>query len=318
MAIKLPPIAQAKPIAQATEAQTSSVAVYGDTGEEKPATEAPRPAPYKIHDAAGADLGLKTYIPEETAAELPPAQPSVTNIVNHALDVVRFDELARTMLEIRGEVAETERRLHNFLTAELQRHPDAIANLHARISMLDEAHGAQIGGLMADVKKLIVDDNGILEMIRIDAEAAHARFGAIDDALATKGLPTSKSAVTPVLSLRPARVLATKARLAGAVVILCYNPKQGRDGDEPQEFTIREQPRSISTGYTVDVPSGYVCDVFVGADVVAALQGKGESELTVQMRSKSPYGRTVNSGSEICRLALRKMESLRVEIAAVQ
>lgn len=309
----IPPAAGTGPVVVGGTVVESGV-VTGDL-----ATKDEPPAPYSIVEVGAEDLGLKPHVEAQQATQQV-AQPTSAipegyrgeTIMLPTKDVAKLDELARTMLEIRGEVAEVARRVGG-VDADLASHKSnsssAWSRLQAQCEVLRDRLDAGLK-LPADV------DRSIRDAAELVAECSR-RLDAVDEALAAKGLPTSKAATTPTLHLRPTRVLAVKAKLDGTAVVLHYNPRQGRDGDDPQEITIREQPRPVMTGYAVDVPAGYVCDVFVGADVVASLQGRGEGELTVNMRSKGPYGRTIGGGHEICRLALRKMEPLCVEISAV-
>ena len=101
----------------------------------------------------------------------------------------------------------------------------------------------------------------------------------------------------------------------GNSVIMFYNPKPQAPGENGDmiELNITQAGRKIATGYTVDVPEGYVCDVVVGTDVVASVQGRGEAELSVLLTSRGP-ARHVGAGYEIAKLTLRRMARLTAKV----
>lgn len=152
------------------------------------------------------------------------------------------------------------------------------------------------------------------------AAAALKRLDALDAMLSQSGLQTSSAAALPQLHLRryPAtRHIIRKPEVAadGNSVIMFYNPKPQAPGENGDmiELNITQAGRKIATGYTVDVPEGYVCDVVVGTDVVASVQGKGEAELSVLLTSRGP-ARHVGAGYEIAKLTLRRMERLTAKV----
>lgn len=336
--IKLPTLSTAKPAATTQ----SGAAVYGagipaqvegvnthnhsttDINAAAPsdAADTTSPAPYAIHLASTEDaaaMGIKPAPSKEEMAamqrgEVVQAMPrrQLDDVVTLPIaNVAKLEDLSRTMLEIRGEVAEA-MRLVNLAASR-----DALFNTSNSLS-------AAIELIKADVKALRVDDNGLAEMIRTDADSFKHRLSQIDSTLTTiaakHGVVHTTATASPTLHLRPVRQLTHKAAQDGATIVLCYNPRQGTHGNDEQEFTLRDQARPVYTGYCVDVPPGYVCDVFVGAEAVASLQGKGTGELVVNMRSSrgsAVYGGFVGAGREICRLALRKMEAVKLEIGAL-
>lgn len=151
----------------------------------------------------------------------------------------------------------------------------------------------------------------------LDSEVAmlQRRLDAIDEILSAHSLPSTKTVtIKPMLTLRPRRRIQFPAKEMGDGVAIYYNPRQGVEGGDAIEFTITPgQSRNVFTGYVVDVPPGYVCDIFVGPDAVASLCGPGDGELIVAMRTRGTW-QHVNAGKEICRLTLRRLEALTMRV----
>jgi len=213
-------------------------------------------------------------------------------------------------------------------------HDPRVDALSLRISGVAEAAKSDIDFLRAEVVKTLHDnvhpriEEAEAQLKRIAAvagksdkvDAAVKRLDALDAMLASSGLQTSTTAALPQLRLRryPAtRHIIRQPEVAadGNSVILFYNPKPAGPGEngEMVELNITTAGRRIATGYTIDVPDGYVCDVVVNSDVVASVQGRGESELTVTLTSRGP-ARHVGAGHEICKLTLRRMEKLSLKV----
>jgi len=213
-------------------------------------------------------------------------------------------------------------------------HDPRVDTLLQRISGVAEAAKTDIAFLRAEIVKTLHDnvhpriEEAEAQLKRIAAvagksdkvDAAVKRLDALDAMLASSGLQTSTTAALPQLRLRryPAtRHIIRQPEVAadGNSVILFYNPKPAGPGEngEMVELNITTAGRRIATGYTIDVPDGYVCDVVVNSDVVASVQGRGESELTVTLTSRGP-ARHVGAGHEICKLTLRRMEKLSLKV----
>lgn len=239
----------------------------------------------------------------------PPLAPRLA-----AEDIAKLEELSRTMLEIRS-IAVAAQSQAESLRAELGKHPNAIANIHERITKLDDGHGRQIGELMSSLAIEHDHANGLDDEVSL----LRHRLYAVEEVLQKHGLPTTHhTAQRPVLKLTQKRRLHPdhEARVdADGAVVLYYNPRQGHDGDDPQDFalTAGSTGRVVWTGYAIEVPRGYVCDVFVGADVVTSLAGTTSSEFAVSLRAKSQT-QYIRGGVEVCRLTLRRVEAVKLEV----
>jgi hypothetical protein len=213
-------------------------------------------------------------------------------------------------------------------------HDPRVDALSQRISGVAEAAKSDIDFLRAEVVKTLHDnvhpriEEAEAQLKRIAAVAGKSdkvdavvkRLDALDAMLASSGLQTSTTAALPQLRLRryPATrhiIRPPEVAADGNSVILFYNPKPAGPGEngEMVELNITTAGRRIATGYTIDVPDGYVCDVVVNSDVVASVQGRGEAELTVTLTSRGP-ARHVGATHEICKLTLRRMEKLSLKV----
>ena len=213
-------------------------------------------------------------------------------------------------------------------------HDPRVDALSLRISGVAEAAKSDIDFLRAEVVKTLHDnvhpriEEAEAQLKRIAAVAGKSdkvdavvkRLDALDAMLASSGLQTSTTAALPQLRLRryPATrhiIRPPEVAADGNSVILFYNPKPAGPGEngEMVELNITTAGRRIATGYTIDVPDGYVCDVVVNSDVVASVQGRGEAELTVTLTSRGP-ARHVGATHEICKLTLRRMEKLSLKV----
>lgn len=266
-----------------------------------PVTEDVSSSPLQPLDAAGlGEIGAAEEVEQPVAATPavaapPPATPAPQPIIAND---PRVDALSQRI----SGVAEAAKTDIVFLRAELVK--TLHDNVHPRIEEVEK----QLKSIAAVAGK----SDG--------AAAALKRLDTLDAMLSQSGLQTSETAALPQLQLRrfPAtRHIIKKPEVAadGHSVILFYNPKPqapGENGDMV-ELNITQAGRRINTGYTVDVPNGYVCDVVVNNDVVASVQGRGETELSVQLTSRGP-ARHVGAGYEIARLTLRRMERLTVKV----
>jgi hypothetical protein len=230
-------------------------------------------------------------VPVAAAPATPAPQPTVAN-----------DPRVDTLLQRISGVAEAAKTEIEFLRAEVARNMHD--NVHPRIEFVE----AQL--------KRVIETAGKSDKV----DAVVKRLDALDAMLASSGLQTSTAAALPQLHLRryPAtRHIIRKPEVAadGNSVIMFYNPKPQAPGENGDmiELNITQAGRKIATGYTVDVPEGYVCDVVVGTDVVASVQGRGEAELSVLLTSRGP-ARHVGAGYEIAKLTLRRMERLTAKV----
>ena len=264
-----------------------------------PVAEDVSSSPLQPLDAAGlGEIGAVEEVveaaqpaPVAAAPATPAPQPAVAN-----------DPRVDTLLQRISGVAEAAKTEIEFLRAEVTR--TLHDNVHPRIEEVE----AQLKRIAAVASK----SDG--------AAAALKRLDALDAMLSQAGLQTSESAALPQLHLRryPAtRHIIRKPEVAadGNSVIMFYNPKPQAPGENGDmiELNITQAGRRIATGYTIDVPDGYVCDVVVNSDVVASVQGKGEAELTVTLTSRGP-ARHVGATHEICKLTLRRMEKLSLKV----
>lgn len=227
-------------------------------------------------------------------------------------DIAKLDEMARSLLEVRG-IAVTAQ-------AAAAKHPDAIANLHVRINTLESGIGYSLGTLKEEAKalhKLITDEHTHSLGLDDDVAMLRSRLDAVDTMLSSRGLPTTASVANKAtLKLHPRRRVVHAAQLDGDAVVLYYNPRQGHDGNDNQEFQLsKDNARNVWSGYQIEVPPGYVADVFVDGDVITSKQGRGDAEFILKMVTRGP-NRTISSGNEICRLTLRKIEAMKLEIVA--
>lgn len=268
-----------------------------------PVAEDVTSSPLQPLDAAGlGEIGAAEEVVEAApaapvvavpVAATPAPQPTVAN-----------DPRVDVLLQRISGVAEAAKTDIAFLRAEL------VKTLHDNVHPRIEEVEAQLKRIAAAAVAGKSDG----------AAAALKRLDALDAMLAQSGLQTSESAALPQLHLRryPAtRHIIRKPEVAadGNSVIMFYNPKPQAPGENGDmiELNITQAGRKIATGYTVDVPEGYVCDVVVGTDVVASVQGRGEAELSVLLTSRGP-ARHVGAGYEIAKLTLRRMERLTAKV----
>ena len=268
-----------------------------------PVAEDVSSSPLQPLDAAGlGEIGAAEEVEQTVAAAASPPAAAVSPPAAASPPPIANDPRVDVLSQRISGVAEAAKTDIVFLRAEL------VKTLHDNVHPRIESVEAQL--------KRIVETAGKSD----GAAAALKRLDALDAMLASSGLQTSETAALPQLQLRrfPAtRHIIKKPEVAadGHSVILFYNPKPqgpGENGDMV-ELNITQAGRRINTGYTVDVPDGYVCDVVVNNDVVASVQGRGETELSVLLTSRGP-ARHVGAGYEIAKLTLRRMERLTVKV----
>lgn len=286
-------------------ASTSPAALADGPTFHTPVAEDVSSSPLQPLDAAGlgeigAEGDSETMAQQPVAAVAAPvaASPPVAAAQPTVANDPRVDALSQRI----GALAEAAKTDIVFLRAELVK--TLHDNVHPRIEEVEKQ------------LKRVVETAGKSDKV----DAVVKRLDALDSMLSQSGLQTSETAALPQLQLRrfPAtRHIIKKPEVAadGHSVILFYNPKPAGPGEngEMVELNITTAGRRIATGYTIDVPEGYVCDVVVNSDVVASVQGKGEAELTVTLTSRGP-ARHVGAGYEIAKLTLRRMERLTVKV----
>lgn len=291
--LKTPVPATASPIAAAPFAD--STAFY------PPEAEDVSSSPLQPLDVAGlADMGAEG----DTTAEQPTAALVVaqTVIAAPAPQPPTHDPRVDALSQRISGVAEAAVMEVTLLRSEV------VKTLHDNVHPRIEA----VAGQLKRIESAVAAQNNVDVVVK--------RLDALDAMLAQAGLQTSTTATLPQLRLRryPAtRHIIRQPEVAadGNSVIMFYNPKPAGPGEngEMVELNITTAGRRIATGYTIDVPDGYVCDVVVNSDVVASVQGRGEAELTVTLTSRGP-ARHVGATHEICKLTLRRMEKLSLKV----
>jgi hypothetical protein len=229
-----------------------------------------------------------TQTAQQSYAPLPPTQAND--------NVARAEELARSIVEVRAIAVGAESRMQN-----------EVAMLRQMLTKLDNEHKG--------VDQFIRDVNA--NETETDQELAQltTRLNNIDASLASRGLPTSQSA--PTIKLTQMRRIVYPAKVVDGAVVLFYNPRQGENGaHDPQDFQLNQNnARRVWSGYRIEIPDGYIADIFVGSDMIASLSGRRDSEEVLNLRTNGASW-TVASGHVVARLLLRKVEpaALTVEV----
>jgi hypothetical protein len=212
-----------------------------------------------------------TQTAQQPYAPLPPAQAND--------NVARGEELARSIIEVRAIAVGAESRMQN-----------EVAMLRQMLTKLDNEHKG--------VDQFIRDVNA--NETETDQELAQltTRLNNIDASLASRGLPTSQSA--PTIKLTQMRRIVYPAKVVDGAVVLFYNPRQGENGaSDPQDFQLsRDVTRRVWSGYRIEIPDGYIADIFVGSDLISSLS---VCRFLMQLSALSP-----TSMSLITRLRLLK------------
>lgn len=236
-----------------------------------------------------------TQTAQQAYAALPPAQAND--------NIARAEELARSIVEVRAIAVGAESRL----TTNTQWMQNEVAMLRQMLTKLDNEHKG--------VDQFIHDVNA--NETETDQELAQltTRLNNIDASLASRGLPTSQSA--PTIKLTQMRRIVYPAKVVDGAVVLFYNPRQGENGaHDPQDFQLNQNnARRVWSGYRIEIPDGYIADIFVGSDMIASLSGRRDSEEVLNLRTNGASW-TVASGHVVARLLLRKVEpaALTVEV----
>lgn len=115
----------------------------------------------------------------------------------------------------------------------------------------------------------------------------------------------------PVIKLRQHRHMNYPAKVEGGFVVLHYSPRP----DEPVEIQLRLEPRMVNVGYSFEIPSGHVADVWSAGRCVASFAGSsGEHEARLPVIGSSNMGQVMSSGREILRLSLRRIEPIEMVV----
>jgi len=278
----IPPVKA--PVAAPTPQQSGPVVVGGV----EPADEA-----MPIGLGATEDIGsldVKPAVTEQMQTQQhAPLSPQLSSD-----NIVRVEELARSIVEVRAIAVNASSKLETWI-------------LHVPAFIQQE-----IRGVLATV-----NDAQSLAQKALDEVVAlrglPQRLNNIDAVLESRGLPTSQSA--PTVKLTQMRRLVHPARVIDGVVTLCYNPRQGENGAvDPQDFQLsRDNVRKVWCGYRLEIPAGYIADVFVGNDLISSMSGRRDSEEILSLRTNGT-NLTISSGQPIARLLLRKVEAAALEI----
>lgn len=234
----------------------------------------------------------------------PPQAPLAPRLA--AEDIAKLEELSRSLLEVRS-IAVAAQTVATTLKETIE-HRFGVFKLHFDTLIQEEWKTVRDQIATEHTHSLGLDDE--VAMLR-------SRLDAADALLSSRGLPTTAAVATkPTLKLHARRRIVHAATLEGDAVVLYYNPRQGHDGNDNQEFQLsKDNARNVWSGYQIEVPVGYVADVFVDGDVITSKQGRGDAEFILKMVTRGP-NRTISSGNEICRLTLRKIEAMRLEVVA--
>jgi hypothetical protein len=228
---------------------------------------------------------------QQPYAPLPPAQAND--------NVARAEELARSIVEVRAIAVEAQNGVRNLM--------QQAQNLAGEVSLLRDMWNAGI--------KLPADISALPQKLADLAQSLSLRVNNIDASLASRGLPTSQSA--PTIKLTQMRRIVYPAKVVDGAVVLFYNPRQGENGaHDPQDFQLNQNnARRVWSGYRIEIPDGYIADIFVGSDMIASLSGRRDSEEVLNLRTNGASW-TVASGHVVARLLLRKVEpaALQVEV----
>ena len=247
---------------------------------------------------------------QQSAADMPrwgtPPQAPLAPRYLDAADIAKLEELSRSLLEVRS-IAVAAQTVATTLKETIE-HRFGVFKLHFDTLIQEEWKTVRDQIATEHTHSLGLDDE--VAMLR-------SRLDAADALLSSRGLPTTAAVATkPTLKLHARRRIVHAATLEGDAVVLYYNPRQGHDGNDNQEFQLsKDNARNVWSGYQIEVPVGYVADVFVDGDVITSKQGRGDAEFILKMVTRGP-NRTISSGNEICRLTLRKIEAMRLEVVA--
>lgn len=275
----IPPVKA--PVITPTPQQSGPVVVGGV----EPADEA---VPVRL--GATEDIGSLDVKPAVTEQSETPAQHAPLSPQLSADNIARVEELARSIVEVRA-----------LIVASAAESRVAVQNLHSETSVLRD--------LLNNGVKLPADIAALPQALT----ALSQRLNSIDAVLELRGLPTSQSA--PTVKLTQMRRLVHPARVIDGVVTLFYNPRQGENGAvDPQDFQLsRDNVRKVWCGYRLEIPAGYIADVFVGNDLISSMSGRRDSEEILSLRTNGT-NLTISSGQPIARLLLRKVEAAALEI----
>lgn len=224
-----------------------------------------------------------------------PQQPQELSPALSSDNIARLEELSRSIVEVRALVVAAQQSV--------QMQSQAIAGLQQQVQQLQQMHLQQIESLRQMVAGL--NDDTV------------RRLKSIDTVLQSRGLPTSQQSAT--IKLTQMRRLVYPAKIVDGAVVLYYNPRQGENGMvDNQDFQLtRDVVRHVWCGYRIEIPVGYIADIFVGNDLISSLSGRRDAEEMLKLRTNGT-SINVSSGREIARLLLRKIEpaELQIEVQA--
>jgi len=235
-------------------------------------------------------LDVKPVETQQQGQQNAPAQHAPLSPQLSVDNIARVEELARSIVEVRAVAVATESRL----TTSMQWVQNEVAAVRQ---------------IVADGFKLPADIAALPQALT----ALSQRLNNLDAILESRGMPTSASA--PTVKLTQMRRLVHPARVIDGVVTLFYNPRQGENGAvDPQDFQLsRDNIRKVWCGYRLEIPAGYIADVFVGNDLISSMSGRRDSEEILSLRTNGT-NLTISSGQPIARLLLRKVEAAALEI----
>ena len=209
-------------------------------------------------------------------------------------NIAHVEELARSIVEVRAIAVNASSKLETW-------------TLHVPAFIQQEIRGvlATVNAAQSLAQKALDE--------AVALRGLPQRLNSIDAVLESRGLPTSQSA--PTVKLTQMRRLVHPARVIDGVVTLFYNPRQGENGAvDPQDFQLsRDNVRKVWCGYRLEIPAGYIADVFVGNDLISSMSGRRDSEEILSLRTNGT-NLTISSGQPIARLLLRKVEAAALEI----
>lgn len=292
----IPPVKA--PVAAPTPQQSGPVVVGGV----EPADEA-MPVGLGATEDIGS-LDVKPAVTEQTqqagnillGAGLPaPLSPQLSSD-----NIARVEELARSIVEVRAIAEAAEQYIKTTIAPTV----DALQSWSHRVQ-------TEVVALAA--AKLPDAITSLPQQLTTAVATLSQRLNSIDAVLESRGLPTSQSA--PTVKLTQMRLLVHPARVIDGVVTLFYNPRQGENGAvDSQDFPLsRDNVRKVWCGYRIEVPAGYIADIFVGNDLISSMSGRRDAEEILALRTNGT-NMTISSGQPIARLLLRKVEAAALEI----
>lgn len=145
----------------------------------------------------------------------------------------------------------------------------------------------------------------------VDLTDIYVSLDAINSDLNKLAKVSGISLSPPVVKMKQHRHMNYPAKVEGGFVVLHYSPRP----DEPVEIQLRLEPRMVNVGYSFEIPSGHVADVWSAGRCVASFAGSsGEYEARLPVIGSSNMGQVMSSGREILRLSLRRIEPIEMVV----